>query len=57
MTPVTIAYGSMRRFMSMAVRKGRDREPRYCLRIYIFWDEASQQTIAGFITQHGPIRE
>jgi hypothetical protein len=52
-----IDYGGASRFMNMAIKKGRDREPRYCMRIYTFWDEASQQTIVGSLPQHGPIRE
>lgn len=47
-----IEYGSKPRFMNMHIKKGNSREPRYCMRIYTFWDDATQQTIVGSMPLH-----
>jgi hypothetical protein len=46
------SYGGTRRFMNMALKKGNSREPRYCMRIYTFWDEDAQATIVGSLPKH-----
>jgi hypothetical protein len=46
------SYGGERRFMNMALKKGNSREPRYCMRIYTFWDEDAQATIVGHLPSH-----
>lgn len=46
------SYAGNRHFMNMAIKKGNSREPRYCMRIYTFWDEDAQATIVGSLPAH-----
>lgn len=32
--------------------KGRNRDTRYCLRIYFFWDDDTQQVVVGWLPSH-----
>lgn len=46
------SYAGERHFLNMAIKKGNSREPRYCMRIYTFWDEDAQATIVGSLPAH-----
>jgi len=41
-----------RRFLESHLRRGNSRDPRWCLCIYYFWDNDSQQVIVGFLPGH-----
>ena len=34
------------------LKKGNDREPRYCFRLYFFWDEEQEQAVVGSLPSH-----
>lgn len=41
-----------RRVLKFHLCKGNSRDPRYCLRIYYFWDEESSQIVVGSLPGH-----
>ena len=42
-----------RRFaMDRHLKKGNSREPRYCFRLYFFWDEVTSQVVVGWLPSH-----
>lgn len=34
------------------IERGNSREPRYCMRIYFFWDEDTSQVVVGWLPSH-----
>jgi len=40
------------RFLEFHLRKGATKDVRYCLAIYFFWDEDTQQVIVGWLPSH-----
>jgi hypothetical protein len=50
---VTYPLGTDRkRNLDLHLKKGSDREQRYCLRIYFFWDEDSKKVVIGWLPNH-----
>lgn len=43
---------SPRRFLEWHLRKGSNKDTRYCLGIYFFWDDETQQVIVGWLPSH-----
>ena len=41
-----------RRMLQFHIERGNSREPRYCMRIYFFWDEESNQVVVGWLPGH-----
>jgi hypothetical protein len=41
-----------RRLLEWHVTKGVSREPRFCLRIYFFWDEETRAVVVGHLPSH-----
>lgn len=42
------------RFLKDHLKQGNDSEPRYCLRIYYFWDAERKLVVVGGLTEHLP---
>ncbi|MGP0018262.1 MAG: hypothetical protein ACLPHP_06815 [Candidatus Sulfotelmatobacter sp.] len=50
---VIYPLGSERkRLLEFHLRKGSDRDERFCLRIYFFWDEAAKKVVVGWLPSH-----
>lgn len=47
-----VAYRGRRRFLEQHVGRGASRDPRFCLRIYFFWDDESERVVVGWLTSH-----
>lgn len=47
-----INWNGRRHVMAMHLVKGGGRDPRYCLRVYFFWDDDSQKAIVGWLPGH-----
>jgi hypothetical protein len=47
-----VQWGKRRRFMDMHLLKGGGREPRYCMRIYFFWDSDTRRCVVGSLPAH-----
>ena len=43
---------SPRRFLDWHLRKGSTKDDRYCLAIYFFWDDNTQQVVVGWLPSH-----
>ncbi len=43
---------SERRFLEWHLRRGGDKDARFCLAIYFFWDDASRQVVVGWLPSH-----
>ena len=43
---------SRRRFLELHLRKGSTKDDRYCLAIYFFWDDETQQVVVGWLPSH-----
>jgi hypothetical protein len=43
---------SPRRFLEWHLRKGSNKDARYCLGIYFFWDDDTAQVIVGWLPSH-----
>jgi hypothetical protein len=41
-----------KRLLEHHLRKGSDRDERFCLRIYFFWDEAARKVVIGWLPSH-----
>jgi hypothetical protein len=41
-----------RRLLELHLCKGRTKDDQYCLRIYFFWDEDSNQVVVGWLPSH-----
>jgi len=44
--------GQLKRDLELHLKKGSDRDPRNCLRIYFFWDATNRTTVVGWLTSH-----
>jgi hypothetical protein len=44
--------GDKKRMLEMHLTKGADRDERYCLRIYFFWDDDAQKVVVGWLPNH-----
>jgi len=50
---VTYPVGSMQRaFLQFHIVKGTAHEDRFCMRIYFFWDEDTNQVVVGWLPSH-----
>ncbi|TCK32702.1 hypothetical protein B0G84_8554 [Paraburkholderia sp. BL8N3] len=47
-----VNWGGRRMMLDHHVVKGANREPRYCMRIYFFWDTGSGRCVVGSLPQH-----
>lgn len=47
-----VSWGGRRRFLDQHLGKGSSRDPRLCLRIYFFFDEALQLVVVGHLPSH-----
>jgi hypothetical protein len=43
---------SPKRFLEWHLRKGSNKDTRYCLGIYFFWDDDTKQVIVGWLPSH-----
>lgn len=41
-----------RHFLELHLRKGSSKDERYCLAIYFFWDDDTQQVVVGWLPSH-----
>lgn len=41
-----------KRFLEWHIRKGSTKDERYCLAIYFFWDDDTQQVVVGWLPSH-----
>ena len=47
-----IRMGHRRVELDRHLKKGNRREPRYCFRLYFFWDDTTSQVIVGWLPSH-----
>jgi hypothetical protein len=40
------------RLLDLHLKKGNSREPRYCFRLYFFWDDRDEQVVVGWLPSH-----
>ncbi len=48
----TVQYNGARRELDRHLKSGNSRDPRYCFRLYFFWDEESQVVVVGWLPSH-----
>jgi hypothetical protein len=48
----SLIYRGLNRRLDRHLKKGVSWEPKYCFRLYFFWDEASQQVVVGWLPSH-----
>ena len=51
-----VNYDGNRRLLDRHLKKGNTRDPRYCFRLYFFWDEEEEQVVVGWLPSHLDIR-
>jgi hypothetical protein len=44
--------GSPKQFIEWHLRKGSSKDQRYCLGVYFFWDDHTQQVVVGWLPSH-----
>ena len=44
--------GGKRVELDRHLKKGTNREPRYCFRLYFFWDDTTSQVVVGWLPSH-----
>lgn len=47
-----VSWSGRRRFLEFHLGKGGGRDERYCMRIYFFWDDETQQVVVGWLPSH-----
>lgn len=47
-----IQYQGTRRLLDRHLKAGASREPRFCFRLYFFWDDDSQVVVVGWLPSH-----
>ncbi|WP_146113070.1 hypothetical protein [Paracoccus yeei] len=47
-----IRIGHRRVELDRHLKKGNSREPRYCFRLYFFWDDTTNQVVVGWLPSH-----
>lgn len=47
-----VQYAGKRCFLDRHLKKGTSKDPRYCLRIYFFWDQQSEIVVVGSLPEH-----
>ena len=47
-----IRIGQRRVELDRHLKKGNSREPRYCFRLYFFWDDTTNQVVVGWLPSH-----
>ena len=48
----TVQYQGRRRNLDRHLKAGNSRDPRFCLRLYFFWDDESQVVVVGWLPSH-----
>jgi hypothetical protein len=48
----SVIHGGLNRLLDRHLKKGVSYEPKYCFRVYFFWDETSQQVVVGWLPSH-----
>jgi hypothetical protein len=48
----TVQYQGSRRDLDRHLKVGNSREPRFCFRLYFFWDDESQVVVVGWLPSH-----
>ncbi|MGB8413327.1 MAG: hypothetical protein WCE23_10925 [Candidatus Binatus sp.] len=49
---IYVGHAGVTRRLDNHLKRGVSSEPRYCFRLYFFWDEASEQVVVGWLTSH-----
>lgn len=47
-----VRLGHRRVELDRHLKKGNSREPRYCFRLYFFWDDTTSQVVVGWLPSH-----
>lgn len=47
-----VRYGGMPRLLDRHLKAGNSRDPRYCFRLYFFWDEDDEIVVVGWLPSH-----
>lgn len=47
-----VTWAGRRRFLEFHLSKGGGRDERFCMRIYFFWDDETQQVVVGWLPSH-----
>ena len=47
-----VRMGHRRVELDRHLKKGNSREPRYCFRLYFFWDDTTSQVVVGWLPSH-----
>ncbi|MDR2710126.1 MAG: hypothetical protein LBB65_02120 [Burkholderiales bacterium] len=48
----SVQYGGVRQPLDRHLKKGNSRDPRYCLRLYFFWDDVEEVVVVGWLPSH-----
>lgn len=48
----TVQYQGKKRDLDRHLTAGNSREPRFCFRLYFFWDDESQVVVVGWLPSH-----
>ena len=51
-----VYYAGKRVFLDRHLKKGDARDPRYCFRLYFFWDQDDERVVVGWLPSHLDIR-
>lgn len=47
-----VTYAGKKCFLDRHLKKGTSKDPRYCLRIYFFWDAEAEMVVVGSLPEH-----
>ena len=52
-----VRVSGQKRVLDRHLKYGTSRDPRYCFRLYFFWDEDSEQAVVGWLPSHLDTRQ
>ncbi|MGE0386746.1 MAG: hypothetical protein AB7Q97_18630 [Gammaproteobacteria bacterium] len=52
-----VNYDGQKRILDRHLKHGTSKDPRFCFRLYFFWDETSDQAVVGWLPSHLDTRQ
>ena len=48
----TVTYNGIRKVLDRHLNRGNSRDPRFCFRLYFFWDDEAEIVVVGWLPTH-----
>ena len=48
----SVTYNGIRKVLDRHLKRGNSRDPRFCFRLYFFWDDEAEIVVVGWLPTH-----